>query len=161
MNSIEFEWNRNLQTWWGQLAHDVPPLCLAGLAIPHLFEVNPHSGVTISTDQAAGISFFAGIPTIQYFRLCALLGLTQWRALNRNAMLVAEDLAHVEPEGCLFVQQPCKSDYALVLERPAICIGCFDFYHCLGADTEVVALAEMIRELQGTTAGSPLLPVLR
>ena len=110
------------------------------------------------TEQAAGIAVRG------YFRRSIAFvrraGLTQWRTLM-NETLVVEDFAHTDPRECLFVQRPCKSDYALALERPSICPGCFEFYHCLGADAEIVALAEMLKSLQNARPGSRLAPALR
>ena len=144
-----------------QVAGEGPPLSIVDTAMRGLFETNPFSGVTISTDQAAGISMFAGIAPVRYLRLCAMLGLTQWRTLDRNELLFADDFAHTEPRDCLFVPQPSKAEYALALERPNVCFGCFEFYRCLGADAEVIALAEILASLRNATADSPPAPVLR
>jgi len=161
MDANELGWLCDVRTWWRDVAGESPPLSIVDTAMHGLFEVGPFSGVTISTDQAAGISLFAGISPAQYLRLCGALGLTQWRTLELNETLVAEDFAHTDPRECLFVQRPHKSDYALALEQPSICSGCFEFYHCLGADAEIVALAEMLKSLQNARPGSRLGPVLR
>lgn len=123
--------------------------------------MNPFSGVTISTDQAEGIALFASITPVQYLRVCAALGLVQWRALEQNDILFAEDLTHSVPSDCLFVQRTRKCDYALAFEQPCICYGCFEFYHCLGAEREIVAVAQLLHSLRITTPGNPRAQVLR
>ncbi|NUM55596.1 MAG: hypothetical protein HUU46_18275 [Candidatus Hydrogenedentes bacterium] len=150
------QWEYEVQSWWNNLAVDPPPLRITHAAMRGLFSVSPFSGVTVSTDQAEGISLFAGISPVKFLCVCAALGLTQWRALDLNAMLVAEDLAHVEPGECLFAPRSHRSDYALAFEDPFLCAGCFDFYHCLGADREIVAAAELLRSLRKPTLGNPI-----
>jgi len=102
----------------------------------------------VSTDQAKGIALFAGIAIENYVRVCAVLGLTQWRALELNPMLVVEDFVHTEPGDCLFVRRAYKPDYAIALERPVICPGCIEFYRCLGAEREIGAALDLFRSLR-------------
>lgn len=155
-------WERRLQHWWDHVTGGPPPLSIVDTRIPGLFTVNPFSGVRISTDQAEGIAYFANISVTQFLRICAALGLTQWRALDRNPVLVVEDFAHVEPGECLFARRARRSEYALAFDLPCVCTGCFEFYHCLGADREIGAVAELLRPLHKTTARCPVpAPVLR
>ena len=151
----------SLHTWWREIAGADAALAIVGTPMRGLFEVSPASGVTISTDQADGIALFAGISTEQYLKGCAIAGLTQWRALDLNPMLVVEDFAHTEPRDCIFVQRPSKAEYALAFESPSICFGCFEFYHCLGADREIAAARSFVRSLQRVMPGSHPVPVLR
>jgi hypothetical protein len=154
-------WDDELGAWWCRATTGPPPLTIVSRAIKGLFLVNPFSGVTVSTDQAEGIALFAGISPVQYLRACAALGLVQWRALEQNDMLVAEDFAHSEPSNCLFVPRARKCDYALAFEWPCICHGCFEFYHCLGAEREIVSAAQLLHSLRVTTPDNPGVRVLR
>lgn len=150
-----------LRTWWSGATINPPPLTVSSRAINGLCLVNPFSGVTVSTDQADGIAHFAGISVAQYLRVCAALGLVQWRALEQNDTLIAEDFLHAVPSDCLFVTRGRKCDYALAFERPYICFGCFEFYHCLGADREIVSAAQLLQSLRIATPGNPRAQVLR
>ncbi len=158
---IPQNWDDELLAWWNSATKNPPPLTIVTRAISGLFLVNPFSGVTISADQAEGIAHFAGISVLQYLRVCAALGLVQWRALEQNDMLVREDLLHSVPNDCLFVPRARKPDYALALEQPSICIGCFEFYHCLGAEREIVFLTRLLHCVRISTPGSPHAQVLR
>lgn len=161
MSVIPQNWDGELLAWWKNATNKPPPLTIISCAIGGLFMVNPFSGVTISTDQAEGIAHFAGISVLQYLRVCAALGLVQWRALEQNDLLVAEDFIHSMPSDCLFVARARKPDYAFAFERPCICHGCFEFYHCLGADREIVFVTQVLQLLRITTPGSPRAQVLR
>ena len=161
MNGIRKRWNDELQAWWPGATNNPPPLIIVSRAIDGLFIANPFSGVTISTDQAEGIALFASIPPVQYLRVCAALGLVQWRALEQNDILVAEDFAHSAPSDCLFVGRARKCEYALAFEQPCICYGCFEFYHCLGAEREIVFAAQLLHSLRISTLGNPRAQALR
>jgi hypothetical protein len=115
---------------------------------PRLFSVDRERGVFVSTHQSEGICRYAGIERSAYFRLCALLGRVQWRALELNPLLVEEDFSHQVPSRCLFAPQQYKEDYALVLEDPQVCHGCMEFYHCLAAEAEILALQTMLSEIR-------------
>lgn len=161
MSAVPQSWDNEWRTWWRGATIGPPPLMIVPRAIDGLSLVNPFSGVTISTDQADGIALFASITPVQYLRVCAALGLVQWRALEQNDMLVVEDFAHSVPSDCLFVPRARKCDYALAFEQPRICHGCFEFYHCLGAEREVVFLTQLLHSLRISTPGSPHAQVLR
>lgn len=112
------------------------------------FSVGRESGVTISTFQLGGIARFANVEEGIYLAICALLGLTQWRALALNPLLKVEDFDHPEDEHCLFRSKQPVHDYTLLLEAPRVCTGCRDFYHSLGADSEIIALDRLIRDIR-------------
>lgn len=153
MNIVAADWERELLAWWRGIAGEGPALRLTHARIRGLFVLSPFGGLTVSTDQADGIAHFAGIAPHRYLQVCAALGLTQWRTLDLNPMLVAEDLVHTEPGDCLFARRAFKSDYALAFERPSVCFGCIEFYHCLGADREVATAVELVRTLHAPAAG--------
>ena len=114
--------------------------------ITGLFRVDRDHGVFISTWQSRGIALYAGFSLDTYFLICALLGAAQWRVLESNPLLVSEDLIHSGDSRCLFTAQSCKQDYALLLEKPYVCRGCFEFFRCLGADSEMLALKRVLEE---------------
>lgn len=109
-----------------------------------LFQADRATGVTISTWQSEGISRYAHLPCDAYLLVCSLLGLTQWRALTLNPLLVEEDFIHGTPSTCLFSSRPFKQDYALLFEEPHVCSGCLAFLRCLGAEPEVEALLQAL-----------------
>ena len=112
------------------------------------YKVCPLRGVTLSMWQSEGISRYAGISQNAYMVLCGLLGLSQWSVLNANPLLRPYDFGHPPDSNCLFVQPHGIENFALLLEDPQICRGCVDFYHCLGADLEVVALLDALARLR-------------
>ena len=105
-------------------------------------------GVTLSMWQSEGICEYAGISQSAYLTLCGLLGISQWSALNSNPLLRPEDLLHPPEANCLFATQRGIEYFALLLEDPRVCPGCVDFYHCLGADSEVVVLLDALGTLR-------------
>ncbi|MCL4694412.1 MAG: hypothetical protein KJ060_18120 [Candidatus Hydrogenedentes bacterium] len=117
---------------------------------PRLFRIDSDRGVLVSTYESDGICRYAGMGRNDYFRLCALLGKIQWTVLQLNPLLVEEDFSHVSPSPCLYAPRPFKQDFALALENPQICPGCLDFYRCLGAETEILALRMLLDELHST-----------
>lgn len=124
------------------------------LAAPYL--ADRERGVVISTWNSEGICQYAGIDEHTYLAVCSLLGITQWRALERSNLLRSEDLAHPPNVDCLFANDGLVQDFALFLESPHVCRGCIHFYHCLGVDSELVALQELvseIRQIQGAGNG--------
>ena len=122
---------------------DITPQCM-----PAPYKVCPLRGVTLSTWQSEGISRYAGISQNAYMVLCGLLGISQWSVLNTNPLLRPYDFGHPPDSNCLFVQPHGIENFALLLEDPQICRGCVDFYHCLGADAEIVALLDALARLR-------------
>ena len=112
------------------------------------YKVCPLRGVTLSMWQSEGISRYAGISQNAYLVLCGLLGISQWSVLNANPLFRPYDLIHPPDSNCLFVQPGGIENFALLLEDPQICAGCVDFYHCLGADGEVIALLDTLAGLR-------------
>jgi len=115
-----------------------------------LFRIHRDLGVKLTTYQSEGISFYAGIDLNSYFLLCCTLGLTQWRALQQIESFHEEDLRHTDPSDCLFSEQFCQQDYALLMERPRICQGCKEFYRCLGLEEEIHALRLVLQYVRLT-----------
>ncbi len=109
------------------------------------FLVDRTRGVKVATTQSEGISHYLGISREAYLLLCSMLGLTQWRVLALNPLLRPEDFVHVEPATCAFTQQPYIQHYALTLEHRYICPACRDFFRCLGAELEILALQTLLR----------------
>ena len=114
------------------------------------YRVSAERGVTLSLWQSTGICRYAGISRSTYLTLCGLLGISQWSALDSNPLLRPEDLLHPPKANCLFATPGDIESFALLLEDPWICPGCVDFYHCLGADREVVALLDALGKLRRT-----------
>lgn len=121
------------------------PLCLATF-LPHgLFRVQRDHGVVVSILESEGIARYLGLPRGAYLLLCSVLGLTQWRALALNPLLEPEDFAHDDPPHCVFATQPTLQHYALSFEKRFICPACRDFFRCLGAEGEILALQDLLR----------------
>lgn len=118
------------------------------------YTVCTQRGVTLSMWQSEGISRYAGISQNAYLTLCGLLGISQWSALNANPLLRPEDLMHPQASKCLFVRPDGIQSFALFLEEPRICRGCVDFYHCLGADTELTALLDALAAIDRASSDS-------
>lgn len=104
-------------------------------------------GVYISSWQASGISLYTEIPVEYYLLLCAMLGATQWRTLALNPILRIEDLLHDPGVRCLFSAAESRDEFVLHLEHPSICLGCREFYQCLGVEREILSLQHVIRFL--------------
>lgn len=121
------------------------PLCLATFSPHGLFHVQRDQGVVISTQESQGIAGYLGLPRGTYLLLCSILGLTQWRTLALNPLIEPEDFAHSEPSYCVFAAQPTLQHYALSFEKRYICPTCRDFFHCLGAEGELLALQDLLR----------------
>ncbi len=98
---------------------------------------------SITTWQSSGICFFADLSKIDYYAMCCLLALTQLKSLSMNPLLEPEDL-QCESNRCLFGDPGIIEEYAFVFEDRCVCRGCFDFYHCLGADTEILFTRELL-----------------
>ncbi len=112
------------------------------------YTVCTRRGVTLSMWQSEGISRYAGISQNTYLVLCGLLGISQWSVLNSNPLMRPEDLMHPQASRCLFVRPDGIQNFALFLEEPRVCQGCVDFYHCLGADSEVTALLDALAAIE-------------
>lgn len=112
--------------------------------------VDRASGIRISTYQREGICTYTGLDNGTYLLLCTLLGATQWRTLALNPLLVAEDFHHGPVCRCLFSHQPCKEDFALVLEEPGVCPSCVAFYRCLGVEREVDSLLRFLHSFHSS-----------
>lgn len=124
----------------------LPRLHLTPERLPEPFRVSPDRGVVVSTWDSDGVCAYTGIRVDRYVLISSLLALSQWRVLQRNPLLRIEDLIHPAGVRCVFGEQKSVQDFALLLDPPVICPGCVDFYHCLGADTELIALREVIAE---------------
>ena len=120
--------------------------------MPAPFTVSQDEGVTVSMWQSKGICHYARIAESSYAALCSLLGLSQWHVLNANPLLKLEDLIHPPSQHCLFVKPDPFHDYALILEDPFVCRGCMDFYHCLGADTELLAVIDTLSSIRSRSS---------
>lgn len=130
-----------------RLRKEVIPVRIAAKPCNALFEVSLRSGITISAWQADGICRYLNITRAVYFLVSSLLGLTQWRTLQQNPLLIEEDLMHEVPQNCLFANQSHIQNYALLLERPYICADCIEFYRCMGAEPEIEALLQTLSYL--------------
>ena len=112
---------------------------------PALFSFLSRSCIRVSTDQMDGLCRYAGLEPALYLLLCAMLALVQWRALWLNDRLRPEDLFHSDESGCLYTRVPSRPELALLLDSPAVCPSCLEFYRCLGLGAETSALLRVIR----------------
>lgn len=124
-----------------------------------LFVAERVEGVSVSTWQIEGICRYAGLEREAFFLTCGLVGLTCWRALTLNPLLISEDLWHREAGRCLFSRQTYREDYALVFENPEVCPGCRDFFRCLCVESEVFALQQALDFLFPMEARPERVPV--
>ena len=110
--------------------------------------VRPEAGaIRVSTGRGAAIAAKTGLRADGVHLLAALLGLVQWRALQSNPLLVAEDFLHAVPPECLYAQIGLSCSPSAFM-RPGICPACADFYACLGAEQELVALQRLLAALR-------------
>jgi hypothetical protein len=123
--------------------------------LPWPFLVHPRGGVVVSTWDSGGVCRYTGIELGDYLLITSLLALSQWRALQRNPLLRIEDLQHPQEVRCVFAGPHSVQDFALLLDPPIVCGGCTDFYHCLGADSELITLRQVIAEVVASQAGRP------
>lgn len=135
---------------------DLPRLHLTSQRLPEPFRVYPDRGVVVSTWESAAICTYTGIRIDRYVLIASLLALSQWRVLRKNPFLRLEDLQHPAGVHCVFAAPHSVQDFALLLDPPVICPGCVDFYHCLGVDSELLALREVIVETQIASASGDL-----
>lgn len=131
-----------------EMASDVAPIQITDEMNSALVCVDRACGICISTYQREGICMYTGLDNGSYLMLCALLGVTQWRTLEMNPLLVAEDFHHGPACRCLFSHQICKEDFALVLEDPEVCTSCLAFYRCLGVEREVDTLTDFLNSFR-------------
>ena len=122
-------------------------LTITNVPLPALFSLDLDQGVTVSTFRSVGISQYLGLEVDTYLLTCSLLGLMQWRVLALNPLLRPEDFLQHESDFCLYSNRSSVQDYIPLLEEPAVCQGCRDFYHCLGADGELHVLDAMLRHI--------------
>jgi len=115
--------------------------------LPEPIVVDAKQGVAVSTWDIEGVCQYVGIDETQYLLICSLVGIAHWRVLDLNPLLRIEDLRHPKGVHCVYVEPDQVHDFALLLDGPAICRGCTGFYHCLGADTELLALREVVNEV--------------
>jgi hypothetical protein len=101
----------------------------------------------VSTWDIDGVCAYAGIDENTYVLLCSLVGIGHWRVLQENPLLRIEDLRHPRGVHCIYTETRQVQDFALLLDEPAICRGCTGFYHCLGAESELLALRQVIGEI--------------
>ncbi len=127
---------------------DKVPLSLETTPSTLWYDVTHVLGIQVFIDQAEGLCMYAGLSVASFYLLGTLLGLTQWRALMLNPLLVEEDFRHARPSKCLFAVQEEKCGYALVLEKPFICTGCIEFYCCLGAEKEILAVQRLLQVIR-------------
>ncbi len=111
------------------------------------FVLTSRSRANISIMDSSGIAFFAGISRVDYLRLCCVLAATQLRAVALNPILEPEDLPCWRKSNCLFSWQNSICEYAHVFEKRHFCPGCIDFYHALGADSELLNLQGLLGAL--------------
>ncbi len=115
--------------------------------LPEPIVVDADRGVEVSTWDVEGACRYAGIDEQTYLLICSLVGIAHWRVLDSNPLLRPEDLRHPPGVHCVYTDARQVADFALLLDSPEVCQGCADFYHCLGADTELLALRDVLRDL--------------
>ncbi len=121
------------------------PLSLIDLPNSAPFSVSRESGVMVFTHHSEDIAQYAEMSRSLYLVVCSILGLVQWRALALNELLMWEDfLVREDPPGCLYAHRESLHEYALAFERPYVCVPCLEFLRCLGAESETVALLEVL-----------------
>ena len=123
------------------------PLHFTSARLAEPIVVDADRGVAVSTWGIEGVCTYAGIDEDTYLLVCSLVGMGHWRVLDQNPLLRIEDLRHPAGVHCVFTEARQVNDFALLLDSPAICRGCADFYHCLGADAELLALREVIDDI--------------
>ena len=111
------------------------------------FVLTSRSRANISILDSNGIALFAGISRVNYLRLCCVLAATQLRTMALNPIMEPEDLPCSRKSDCLFCWQDSIYEYAHVFEQRNFCPGCSDFYHALGADSELLNLRGLLAAL--------------
>lgn len=142
---------RDVQTWFRfsrEPTSRAVPLTLCARPSDMPFSVSRDNGVAVCTYHSEDIAQYAEMGRDLYLLICAMLGLVQWRALSLNELLLWEDFfVHEEPPGCLYARRGALHEYALAFERPYVCAACLEFFRCLGAESETVALLEVLDSL--------------
>jgi hypothetical protein len=136
-----------------------PRLLLTARRLPEPFRVYPDRGVVVSTWDSAGVCRYTGLTIDNYLLIAGLLALSQWRVLWRNRLLQLDDLHHPKGVRCVFAGPHSVQEFALLLDPPAICPGCVNFYHCLGADSELIALRNVLAEVTPSAPAKRFIPV--
>ena len=154
MDHIAHVLARHLRLVSGPDAPHAAPLYVTSKRLPGPFIVHPKRGAVVSTWESAGVSRYAGIASGDYLLIASLLALAQWRALRANPLLRVEDFRHPPGVRCLFAAPRRVQDFAPLLNPPAVCRGCTEFYHCLGAESELIALRQVIAEVLATRNGA-------
>ena len=127
---------------------DAACVTVTGLCNTTPFLASNVHGVFIFTYQSEEICRYVGIERDVYLLICCLLGLAQWRVLQLNPLMVWEDFIVCEtPPRCLYAARTTMEEYALAFERPFICAPCLEFFRCLGAEPETLALQEVLGRL--------------
>jgi hypothetical protein len=131
-----------------QGAGDAPHLVITESESFMPFWVGRRKGVFLSTCQSEGIAQYAGLPKEAYLLVWGLLGLMHWRALTLNPELIWEDfLVEEVAPGCLCAHRGSLQEYALAFDNAYICKGCRDFFLCVGAEPETLALQEALERI--------------
>lgn len=138
--------NRKIEPVWSRSRSEPVRLLLTDRRLPEPFRVYPDRGVVVSTWDSDSVCKYTGMTLDHYFLIASLLALSKWRVLKQNRLLRPDDLQHPQDVRCVFADTGSVQEFALLLDPPAICPGCVDFYHCLGADTELIALRQAITE---------------
>jgi len=137
-------WQRRFR-FSGQAVPGAIRLTVADAAADRPFSVSRADGVFISTYESDNICRYAEIGKGFYLAVCGMLGLVQWRALIMNELLVWEDFfVEEEPRGCLYAARDTIQEYALAFEEPYVCDACMEFFRCLGAEPEIMALQDIL-----------------
>ena len=102
--------------------------------------------VVVSSWRCSEMARYAGRTTRDYLLLTGMLALTQFRTLALNPHLTPVDFIYRCDESCLFVHEPGRAleRFLLATDHLRICCGCANFYHCLGVDSEWVALNSVL-----------------
>jgi hypothetical protein len=120
---------------------------------PELFRIHMEEGVYVSTLQLEGISNYVGLSLEECLLVCSMLGLTNWRTLVQNPLMVDVDLYHEAKATCLFAPRDTKPEFAILFESLRLCPGCAQFYHFLSLESELLALRDVLAYAK-MTAGS-------
>ncbi|MEX2015938.1 MAG: hypothetical protein WD873_04805 [Candidatus Hydrogenedentales bacterium] len=103
--------------------------------------------VVVSSWRSDQLARFAGRQTREYLLLTGVLALTQFRTLILNPLLKPVDFIHRCEKPCLFAHEPEQplERFLLAADRLEVCHGCGQFYCCLGAEPEWVAVRQVLR----------------
>lgn len=127
-------------------------LHLTSRPLPGAYVVSSPRGVAVSTCDAERLCRCAGIARLDYLLAASVLGMAQARVLRENPLLRLEDLRHPPSAHCVFARARTPLEFAARLDPAVMCPGCAEFYTCLGAESELIALHEIIAELNASRA---------